>query len=156
MAHRLLHKLSFSRNHSVSTASTVSPGIPSGSTVVPGSQESPPSSSPVTHTSPTTRPHLSNPPMPLVALPPPDFSLGPGIRRSGQRVNLFKKLFGKQPAPLRRAGSKVRPRETWERALQEFRLNAGTETMDGNSRKSSPNVETPTSWELHWDCADTE
>jgi len=156
MAHRLLHKLSFSRNRSVSTSSTICPGVPSGNATVPGSQESPLCSSGVTRTSPTVHAHYSNPPMPLVALPPPDFSLSPGIRRSGQRVNLFKKLFGKQPAPLRLTASKIRSSEALEKDLQELRLNAGAETRDGNSRKSSPKVETPTSWELHWDCANTE
>ena len=157
MAHRLLHKLPFSRNCSVCTA-PISPGTPSSNEAVPLSQESHLSSSTVTRTSPTTHPSYSNPPMSIVALPPPDFSPSPspGMRRSGQRVNLFKKLFGKQPTPLGLTTSKTRRRKTWERDLQEFRLNIGVEASDANERKSSPKVETPTSWELHWDCANTE
>jgi len=50
----------------------------------------------------------------------------------------------------------IRSREMWERNLQEFWLDAGEETRDGNIRKSSPKVETPASWELHRGCADTE
>jgi len=44
----------------------------------------------------------------------------------------------------------------WEWNPQEFWLNACEETRDGNIRKSSPKVETPASWELHWACDDTE
>ena len=155
MAHRLLHP--FSRNCSV-CAAPISPSMPSGNAAVPLSQESHLSSSAITCTPPTIHPHYSNSPMPIVALPPPDFSPShsSGIRRSGQRVNLFKKLFGKQPTPLRLTASKNRRRKTWERDLEEFRLNAGAETRDGNDRISSPKLETPTSWELHWDCANTE
>lgn len=153
MAHRLLHKLSFSRNCSVCTVPTISPGIPSGIAPVPLSQESPLSPSAIIHASPTVHSHYSNPPMSLVALPPPDFSPSPGIRK---RVNLFKKLFRKQPAPLQLTTPKIRSRKTWERHLQDFRLDAGAETGDGNSRESSFKFETPTSWELHWDCANTE
>jgi len=71
--------------------------------------------------------------MPLVALPPPDFNLSPGIR-SCERVNLFK-VFGKEPAPLRLTASKIRPREMWKRRLREFWLNTGAETRDGNQEK---------------------
>lgn len=155
MAHRLLHKLPFSRNCSVCSA-PISPGMPSGSAAAPLPQEWPLSSSAIPRTSPSVHPHYSNPPMPLVALPPPDFSPSPGTRRPSQRVNLFKKLFGKQPTPLRLTPSKIKRRKTWERDLQKFQLHAGEETRDGNDGKSSPKDETPTSWELHWDCAITE
>jgi len=35
----------------------------------------------------------------------------------------------------------MRPRKTWEKGLQELRLNAGAETGDGNGKKSGPKVE---------------
>jgi len=123
---------------------TIFPGIPSGNAAVSGSQESPLSLSAVTLTLPTVHPHCSNPPIPLVALPPPDFNLSPGIR-SCQHANLFK-VFGKEPAPLRRTASKIRPREMWERGLREFWLNAGAETRDGSIRKAAPKSKRPHLW----------
>jgi len=131
---------------------TVSPRMPTGNATFPGSQESPLSPSAATRTPPTVHPHCSNPPIPLVALLPPDFNLSPGVRRSCQHVILFK-VFGEKPAPLRLTASKIRPRE---RALWEFWLNAGAETRDGNIRRICPKVEAPTSRELRWGCVDTE
>ena len=157
MAHRLLHKLSFTRKHSGPTTPTIYAGISPGTAVVPPSQDPTPSSSAVISTSPTAYPRYSNPPIPLVDFPPPDFRPSSGSRRPRQSVNLFKKLLGKQqPAPPRVTAPRSRSRNTWEKELQEFRFDDDAGARDGNSKDGSPKVKTPTSWELHWDCAKTE
>lgn len=152
MAHRLLHKLSFTRKHSVPTVSTISPDLPSDTVAAPPSHD-PPS---FLSTSPTAYPHYSNPPIPLVVLPPPDFHPSPGTRKPSQRVNLFKRLLGKQLAPPRLTASKTESKKTWETELQGFQFDAGPGARDDDSKESSSKVKTPTSWELHWDCAKTE
>jgi len=155
MAHRLLHKLSFTRKHSVPTVPAFSPDLPSDIPTVLPSQGPPSSTLAGISTSPTAYPHYYNPPIPLVVLPPPDFHSHPESRKPYQRVSLFKKLLGKQLVPPRPIASRNRLRKTWEKELQEFQFDASADARNENSKESSPKVETPTSWEPHWDCAKT-
>ena len=152
MAHRLLHKLSFTRKYSVPTVPTTS-GISYDTAAAPGSH---PPSFTVISTSPAIHPPWSNATIPLVVLPPPDFRPDSGSRRPCQRVNLLKKFLGKPAVPAQLTAAKITPRKTWETELEEFRLDAGAGARDENNKESSPKGKTPTSWELHWDCAKTE
>jgi hypothetical protein len=93
--------------------------------------------------------------MPLIALSPPDFS--PAWNNTVRPTYQFiqEALQKATSSPITNCIQNKAKEDVGERSTG-ILANAGAETRDRSSKKSSPKVETPKFWKLHWDCADTE